>query len=87
MKLRIFGVPDPEKARISASESNHKNSNKTDEDDESERSNPITVLQIPPPTVEVCEASVKTSDVSGISQSTIDESQMKRKSMREKTGE
>ena len=84
MKLRIFGVPEPEKSQISASESNHKNSNKTDEDDESERSNPITVLQTPPPTVEVCGASVITSDVSGISQSTIDESQMKRKSTRER---
>ena len=72
MKQRIFGVADPGKTRVYAEEHNQPKTKKSDQDDESERSEPVNVLQTPLSTLEVCTTVAETSDVSAITQSTID---------------
>ena len=73
MKQRIFGVPDPGKTKIYAEEHNQPKTKKSDNDDESEHSEPVSVLKTPLSTLEVCTTVAATSDVSAITQLTIDE--------------
>ena len=57
---------------------------KTDNEDESERSDPTRDVKTPSSTLKVRTRSLITSNVSAITQSSIDESQMKKKSGRKR---